>query len=123
MGDNILTAPLTALKQLGEQSNMSIQSLGSGMANIASKGIDKVVQSVPPLPGMPSGGKSLSLSPSSLTNVLARVEDVLPSGGLKLSQKMGKPASSAAPEVPNGTAAKATVTAQRNSQIIEMRGM
>lgn len=140
MGDNFLTAPLTTIKQIGEQSNQAIQSLGSGMANVASKGIDALVQGAPALPGMGGGGGSESLAPASLTKVLSKVEEVvLPASVPRLSQKLGKttptsspaaptqPASTtAAPASPNGgTGAKATVVTKQksSSRITEMRGM
>lgn len=136
MGDNLLTAPLTTIKQLGEQGNQAIQSLGNNMANVASKSIDTLVQKAPTLPGMGGGGGggSESLAPASLTKVISKVEEVLPAS-LKLSQKLGKtteqaPAqpvstTTAAPASPNGQQPKSTTISKTksSSRITEMRGM
>ncbi|KKK80520.1 hypothetical protein LCGC14_2822690, partial [marine sediment metagenome] len=50
---NPLTAPLTMIKQVGEQAAATISSLGSGMSQAASQGLDAIITGVPPLPGMP----------------------------------------------------------------------
>lgn len=133
MGDNLLTAPLTAIKQLGEQSNQAIQSLGNGVANVASQGLDALITNVPPLPGMGnSGSKSLSLIPGKLTSALAKVEDVVIPKGVnlpKLSQAIKgstttvPTATTEVPATPNGTTKVVTTQKGNGEKIFRMRGM
>jgi hypothetical protein len=86
---NPLAAPLTTLKQIGEQANVSIQSLGTGMARAASQGLDSLIQGTPALPGLPAAGGQAAglpslknLMPANLTQALSQIENVLIPPGL-----------------------------------------
>ncbi len=109
---NPLAAPLTTLKQIGEQANQSIQSLGSGIARSASQGIDAIIQGAPALPGMP-GGKAggaafpslKSLMPANLTQALSQIENVIiPPGLPKPSQAFKGAAAAPTPAAPSPAA-------------------
>lgn len=88
-GPNPLTAPFQAIKQIGEQANLGIQSLGTGLARTASMGIDSLMAAAPPVPGLP-GGQGLptpqSLMPANLTQALVQVENLIPAGLPRPSQ-------------------------------------
>lgn len=91
---NPLAAPLTALKQLGEQTNQAIQSLGAGIARSASQGLDALVSGAPPIPGIPGAPAAglltpQQLLPANLTQALGQIENVLiPSGLPRPSQAL-----------------------------------
>lgn len=91
---NPLAAPLTAIKQLGEQTNQAIQSLGIGMARSASQGLDALITGAPPIPGLPgAAGAGLptpqQLLPVNLAQALGQIENVLiPPGLPRPSQAM-----------------------------------
>lgn len=85
---NPLTAPLTMLKQVGEQANMAIQSVGTGLSTMASQGIDTLVSGVPGLPGAPGAAAvpgiptPQQLMPANLQQALGQVENLLIPPGL-----------------------------------------
>ena len=84
---NPLTAPLQALKQVGEQANMGLQQLGAGMAQAASTGLDSLMAAAPPLPGVPGVAAGqfptpASLMPGNLGQALSQVENILIPAGL-----------------------------------------
>lgn len=86
---NPLAAPLTTLKQIGEQANMSIQSMGTGLARVASQGLDSLITGTPALPGLPSAGGQVAglpniqkLLPTNLTQALSQIENVIIPPGL-----------------------------------------
>lgn len=120
---DIFSAPINAIKQITEQGNQSIQTLGTGLTSTLNKGLDALGKGLPSIPGM-SKEKVQSLAPTALTSALTKVEDVaLPQGIPRISEKLGlsekkpapetapeTPATGAAPETPNGAAPKATVT-------------
>lgn len=146
MADNLLSAPLNVIKQITEQGNQSIQSLGTGVTTTLNKGLDALAKGLPSLPGM-SKNSVQSLAPSNLTTALSKVEDVvLPRGVPKISEKLGlggekspeEPAPAAAspatntgtaPATPNGSMPKATVTTKTpkssagSTNIIRMGGI
>lgn len=126
---NPLLAPLTTLKQIGEQANLSIQSLGTGLARGASQGLDALITGVPALPGVPGAaavpGLPSNLMPANLQQALGQIENVLiPPGLPRPSRALGgaappappPPATPAAPPVPAATA----VTGRR--RITELGG-
>jgi len=95
---NPLTAPLTMIKQVGEQASATISSLGTGMTQAASQGLDSIISGVPVLPGMPGvtpGARALtpqSLMPANLQQALGQVENLLiPPGLPRPSQALGLP--------------------------------
>lgn len=98
-GPNPLTAPFSTLKQIGEQANVAIQSLGTGMARAASQGFDALASGAPPLPGVPgaAGAPQLpspqALMPANLQATLSQIENVvIPAGLPRPSQMAGQPA-------------------------------
>ena len=92
---NPLTAPLTMIKQVGEQTAATISSLGSGMTQAASQGLDAIITGVPPLPGLPGAQPSpgaptpAALMPANLQQAMSQVENLLiPPGLPKPSQAL-----------------------------------
>ena len=85
---NPLTAPLTMIKQVGEQTAATISSLGSGMSMAASQGLDAIITGVPPLPGLPGAQPSpgaptpAALMPANLQQAMSQVENLLIPPGL-----------------------------------------
>ncbi len=86
---NPLTAPLTMLKQVGEQANAAIASVGTSMSMAASQGLDTLIAGVPPLPGVPGVPAAVpgvptvpSLMPANLQQALGQVENLLIPPGL-----------------------------------------
>ena len=131
IGFNPITAPLSLIKQVGEQANVSIQSVGSSMAQAASGTLDALMGAVPPLPGAPAApgraaarpGNSSSLLPRNLAQVLRQVENVvIPSGLPRISAALAKvpPPAPAAPARPTPPAPPAVATRVR---IPERRGI
>jgi hypothetical protein len=134
---NPLAAPLSTLKQLGEQANLSIQSLGGGLAKTASQGLDALISGVPALPGVPgaaAGGGAFptpaSLMPANLQQALSNIENVIiPPGMTKPSSLLaGTPLAPAAPApaaptptAPTAPAPSSAVTGRR--QTVVMRGL
>ncbi len=134
---NPLAAPLTTLKQIGEQANLSIQSLGTGFAKTASQGLDALISGTPALPGLP-GGQAVgggfpspaSLMPANLQQALSQIENVIiPPGmpkpssiipGAPAAAALGAPLAPAAPP-PTAPAPSAAVTGRR--QTVVLRGL
>jgi len=83
---NPLTAPLTMIKQVGEQAAVAISSVGSGMSQAASQGLDALITGIPPLPGMPGAAPgapaAASLMPANLQQAMSQVENLLIPPGL-----------------------------------------
>jgi len=83
---NPLTAPLTMIKQVGEQASAAISSMGAGMSQTASQGLDALIAGVPPLPGIPGAAPGVptvpSLMPANLQQALGQVENLLIPPGL-----------------------------------------
>ena len=133
---NPLAAPLTAIKQLGEQTSMAIQSLGTGLTRTASQGLDALVLGAPPLPGMPGvpaagAGAGLptpaSLLPANLSQALGQIENVLiPPGLPRASAALGGAATpgrtdvAPSPGITPAPAAQQAVSGRR--KITQMRG-
>lgn len=127
---NPLAAPLTTLKQIGEQTNQAIQSLGIGMARSASQGVDALITGAPPIPGLPGAPAVAGLPtpqqllPANLAQALGQIENVLiPPGMPRPSQAMRgvvptPPAPTPAPPQPQPVTP--AVTGRR--RITEMRG-
>jgi len=92
---NPLTAPLTMIKQVGEQAAATISSLGTGMTQVASQGLDAIITGVPALPGLPGAAPSpgaptpAGLMPANLQQAMSQVENLLiPPGLPKPSQAL-----------------------------------
>lgn len=121
---NPFTAPLTLVKQVGEQTSQAIQTLGSGMTQAASQGLDAMISGVPPLPGAPAPAARAapSLMPANLQQVLGQVESLLiPPGLPRPSQALGAPQPAPAP-APAGADFVPPAMAQRK-RIAERRGL
>jgi len=124
---NLLAAPLTTLKQIGEQANQAIQSLGTGMARAASQGLDTLISGAPPLPGLPGvTGQGLptpqQLLPANLAQALGQIENVLiPPGLPRPSQALGGVAPTPAP-TPAAPAPPAPTAVTGRRRITELGG-
>lgn len=88
---NPLTAPLTMLKQVGEQASAAIASVGTSMSQAASQGLDTLITGVPALPGVPGVPgvaarpgipTPAQLMPANLQQALGQVENLLIPPGL-----------------------------------------
>lgn len=127
---NPLAAPLTMLKQVGEQTHQAIQTLGTTVTRTASQGLDTLISGVPGVPGVPGAPNGITpaaLMPANLQQVLGQVENLLiPPGLPRPSQAMrptAPPAPPAAPkEIKNAKAEPSAATARRNI-VVERRGL
>ncbi|KKL82283.1 hypothetical protein LCGC14_1986320 [marine sediment metagenome] len=130
---NPLTAPLSALKQIGEQTNIAIQSMGTGMSRAASSTLDALVGGVPALPGIPGAAARPTapgqLLPANLQQALGQVENlIIPPGLPRPSQVFTgvvpptPPAPRPEERPPAPPAAEAGTTASRR-RVAERRGM
>lgn len=130
---NLLTAPLSAIKQMGEQANVTIQSMGTGMTRATSQVLDSLMGGLPALPGMPGGNAGApaglptpqTLMPANLQQALGQVENLLIPPGLPrpsqvLTGVVQPPPAPPAEEAP--APANAQATAQRR-RVQERRGM
>ncbi|KKM02826.1 hypothetical protein LCGC14_1780590 [marine sediment metagenome] len=127
-GFNPLTAPLTMLKQIGEQASVTIQGLGTGMATATSQGLDALISGVPPLPGVPGVAARpgiptpAQLMPANLQQALGQVENLLiPPGLPRPSQVLRTVPTTPTPPTPP-TPATPPAVAQRR-RVAERRGM
>jgi len=129
---NPLTAPLSALKQIGEQANVAIQSMGTGITRATSQTLDALMGGLPGLPGMPGGNggapagipKPGALLPANLTQALGQVENLLiPPGLPRPSQVLAgvTPTPTPAPEERPPATDAGTIAARR--RVVERRGM
>lgn len=100
---NPFTAPLTMIKQVGEQASAAIQSVGTGMTQAASQGLDALISGVPSLPGLPgAAGRTTiptpqQLMPANLQQALGRVENLLIPPGLPKPSQAFKATPAATP--------------------------
>ena len=129
---NPLTAPLSALKQIGEQANVAIQSMGTGITRATSQTLDALMGGLPGLPGMPGGNggapagipKPGALLPANLTQALGQVENLLiPPGLPRPSQVFAgvTPAPTPPPEERPPADDAGTIATRR--RVVERRGM
>jgi len=133
---NPLAAPLTALKQMGEQSTAAIQSLGTGLSTMASQGLDTLISGVPGIPGIPGAAARApglptpqQLMPANLQQALGQIENVLiPPGLPRPSQAMrAQPAVTTQP-TPTPTPAAAAAAQPSGAtpvrrRVMERRGL
>jgi len=132
---NPLTAPLTMIKQVGEQTAAMVSSLGTGMTQVASQGLDAIITGVPVLPGMPGGAAPAGfptpqgLMPANLQQAMSQVENLLippglpkPSQAMRMQPTIAQPAQPAAPAQPTVGAETPTAMAQRR-RVSERRGL
>lgn len=132
---NPFTAPLSVLKQIGEQANASIQAVGTSMSQAASGTLDALMGGLPGLPGVPgapapAAGRNAGLlpqqlMPANLQQALSQVENLLiPPGMPRLSQMVtGRPPAPTPPEAPAAPAnANAQAVAARR-RVQERRGL
>ena len=111
---NPLTAPLTMIKQVGEQTSAAISSVGISMTQVASQGLDTLISGVPVMPGVPGAAARpgiptpQQLMPANLQQVMAQVEHLLvPPGMPKPSQAL-----TAGPPIPQPPAQPLTQGAE-----------
>ena len=131
-GFNPFTAPLTMIKQIGEQASASIASVGTSMSQVATQGLDTLIAGVPPLPGVPGvaapGVPTVpSLMPANLQQALGQVENLLiPPGLPRPSQAFRAPTPTPPPPQPTPPTQGAQPTppamAQRR-RVAERRGL
>ena len=99
---NPLTAPLTMIKQVGEQTAAMVTSLGTGMTQAASQGLDAIITGIPVLPGMPGAAPGqptpASLMPANLQQAMSQVENLLIPKGLPKPSQAFKAQPAAAPQ-------------------------
>ena len=132
---NPFTAPLSAIKQMGEQANVAIQSLGTGMTRATSQTLDALMGGLPGLPGMPGAAPAPAMNaglpmpgallPANLTQALGQVENLLiPPGLPRPSQVLAgvTPTPTPPPEERPPAPANAQAIAQRR-RVQERRGM
>lgn len=122
---NPITAPLSMLKQLGEQTNRSIQAIQTSFAQTASMGLDTLMAGAPPLPGVPGntaarGNPAQQLLPGNMVQALSQLENLaIPPGLPRLTQMMRGITPAAPPAAPPPT--PVAVAAPR--RIMERRGI
>jgi len=128
---NPFTAPLTMLKQVGEQASVAIQGLGTGMTTAASQGLDALISGVPVLPGVPGVAAApgiptpQQLMPANLQQALGQVENLLiPPGLPRPSQALKAAAPPPPPPPPTDQGAPPTPPAMaQRRRVSERRGM
>ena len=129
---NPLTAPLTMIKQVGEQTSAAISTVGISMTQVASQGLDTLISGVPGMPGVPGAAARpgiptpQQLMPANLQQALGQVENLLiPPGLPKPSQAFAAvPTPTQPPAQPptQGAEAVPPAMAQRR-RIAERRGL
>lgn len=131
---NPLTAPLTAIKQMGEQTSAAIQSIGTGLTQAASQGIDALISGVPGVPGVPGAAvKGLptpqQLLPANLQQALGQVENLIIPPGLPRPSQALKQAAPTTTQPATATAPAATKTSEPSGaqpvrrRVMERRGL
>ncbi len=133
---NLLTAPLAALKQMGETANVTIQGLGTGITRAASGTLDALAAGIPPLPGLPGTAArapgfptAKQLLPANITQALGQVENLLiPPGLPRPSQLLAGVTPPRTPQPPAETPAPKTPPTDTGAlasrrQVAERRGM
>jgi len=132
---NPLTAPLTMIKQVGEQASAAIASVGTSMSQAASQGLDTLITGVPPLPGAPGVAAApgiptpAQLMPANLQQALGQVENLLIPPGLPRPSQAFRVAPTPTP-TPPPTPAAVTQGAQptppamaQRRRVAERRGL
>ncbi|MBA7709242.1 hypothetical protein ES703_118155 [subsurface metagenome] len=130
---NPLTAPLTMIKQVGEQASAAISSMGAGLSQTVSQGLDTFIAGVPPLPGVPGVAAAPgvpavpSLMPANLQQALGQVENLLIPPGLPRPSQAFRAAPAPAPPPPapptnQGAQPTPPAVAQR-VRVAERRGL
>lgn len=133
---NPLTAPLSAIKTIGEQANVAIQGMGTGMSRAASQTLDALLAGFPGLPGVPGAAARPTglptpgaLLPANLQQALGSIENVLIPPGLPRPSAMipglGPPTTTPPAEEapPAGNAGAAAGTQATRRRVAERRGM
>ena len=132
---NPLTAPLTMIKQVGEQASAAIASVQTSMTQAASQGLDAFIAGAPPIPGAVPGAPApgiptiAQLMPANLQQALGQVENLLIPPGLPRPSQALRAAPAPAPTPPapptpptQGAEAVPPAMAQRR-RVAERRGM
>lgn len=126
---NPLAAPLTTLKQIGEQTNQAVQSLGTGLSRSVSQGLDALITGAPPIPGLPGAPAVAGLPtpqqllPANLAQALGQIENVLiPPGLPRPSQAMRGVVPTPLAPTPAAPQPPATPAVTGRRRITEMRG-
>ena len=132
---NPLTAPLTMIKQVGEQTNAAIMSVGTGISMAASQGLDALISGAPGMPGVPGAPAAVpgiptpqALLPAQLVQALGQIENVLiPPGMPRPSQALrpatAPPAPAAPPPAPAAPATEPSGAQAVRRRVMERRGM
>ena len=131
---NPLTAPLSALKQIGEQTSAAIQQVGTGMASAASQTLDAFIAGAPPLPGLPGAPGVAArpnqlqpnLLPANLQQALSQVENILIPPGLPRPTQIMRgvvPTPPPAPAAPPAEAPPAPPAIAARRRVAERRGI
>ena len=131
---NLFTAPLSALKQIGEQTSLAIQQVGAGFATAASQGLDALIAGVPPVPGVPGvpGAPARApgvpqLLPANLQQALSQVENLLIPPGLPRPTQVMKGAvptpTPPTPPTPPAEAPPAPPAVAARRRVAERRGL
>jgi len=131
---NPLTAPLTMLKQVGEQASAAIATVGTSISMAASQGLDTLITGVPQLPGVPGVAAApgiptpAQLMPANLQQALGQVENLLIPPGLPRPTQAFRavptptPPPPPTPAVAQGAQPTPPAMAQRR-RVAERRGM
>ena len=132
---NTLTAPLTMIKQVGEQTAAMVSNLGTGMTQAASQGLDAIITGIPVLPGMPGAVAPTGLPtpqglmPANLQQAMSQVENLLippglpkPSQAMRAQPQVVTQPQPAAPAQPTVGAETPPAMAQRR-RVAERRGL
>lgn len=133
---NPLTAPLTAIKQMGEQTSAAIASIGTGMTQAASQGIDVLSGGLPGMPGAPGAPTRVQgiptpqqLMPANLQQALGQVENLLIPAGLPRPSQAMKPQPAVTPQPVTQPQPAAAATTQPSGvtpvrrRVMERRGL
>jgi len=130
---NPFTAPLTMLKQVGEQASAAISGMGTSMTQAASQGLDSLIAGAPPVPGAPGVAPApgvptpTQLMPANLQQALGQVENLIIPPGLprpsQVFQPQPTPPPPPTPPPTNQGAPPAPPAVAQRRRVAERRGL